>query len=70
MNVAAMRQALIERYSPVIRNQRVEYMPEQQVVAIYRNMIERRDPAVVEPKVSKRNRLHDPVQYEQLRMEI
>ena len=70
MTVNDMREALKKRYSPVIRNQSVDYMPENQVIAIYRSLIERKDPEVNGTKISKRNRLHEPIKYEQLKMEI
>ena len=70
MRVNEMREALKSRYSPVIRNQSVDYMPESQVIAIYHSMIERRDPKVTGTNVPKRKRLHEPMKYEQMRMEI
>lgn len=70
MRVNEMREALKSRYSPVIRNQSVDYMPESQVIAIYHSMIERRDPDINGVKVPKKNRLNEPIKYEQMRMEI
>ena len=69
MTVAGMREALINRYSPVIRNQRVDRMSDYQVIAIYHSLIERKD---LEPahKIPKNSRIHEPVKYEQLQMEI
>lgn len=70
MTVTDMREALKRRYSPVIRNQSVDYMPENQVIAIYHSLIERKDAEVTERKVPKKMRLHEPMKYEQMRMEI
>jgi len=71
MTVNAMRDTLIKRYSPVIRNQRVDRMPDSQVVAIYRSLINRGDSAVIgRPGIPKRSRLHEPVRYEQIEMEL
>ena len=70
MNVTDMREILKSRYSPVIRNQSVDCMPDNQVIAIYRSLINRRDPELCKQPVPKKQRLHEPVRYEQLRMEI
>ena len=70
MNVADMRETLKRRYSPVIRNQSVDFMPEEQVIAIYNSLIERRDPELCKSPIPKTKRLHEPIKYEQLRMEI
>ena len=70
MTVNDMRMALKERYSPVIRNQPVDTMPEGQVIAIYRSLVERKDTAIVKPRIPKKMRLHEPVKYEQMRMEL
>ena len=69
MNVTDMRDALKKRYSPVIRGRNVDVMPEEQVIAIYRSLIERKD--LDNPrKIPKSKRLHEPIKYEQLKMEI
>lgn len=72
MTVNNMRDALKKRYSPVIQGKNVDTMPEKQVIAIYRSLIERKDPLISNPnrKIPKKMRLHEPVRYEQLRMEI
>ena len=70
MTVAAMREALISRYSPVIRKQRVDRMPDSQVIAIYHSLIDRKDPEICGPGVPKKSRLHKPERYEQIRMEL
>ena len=70
MNVNDMRAALKARYSEVIRNQRVDTMPENQVCAIYHSLIDRRDPGLDKTKVPKSRRLHEPIRYEQMQMEI
>ena len=71
MTVTAMRETLIKRYSPVIRGQRVDRMPEQQVVAIYHSLINRRDPILqCGPGIPKKSRLHRPEKSEQLEMEF
>ena len=70
MRVNEMREAIIKRYSPVIRGCLVADMEEHQVVAIYRNMIDRGDPITKKRKIPKKYRLNEPVRYEQMRMEI
>ena len=70
MTINNMRQILINRFSPVIRGQLVEDMPDPQVVAIYRSLVERKDPILDNRRIPKKRRLHDPVKYEQIRMEI
>ena len=70
MTVNDMRRALKARYSPVIRNQPVDNMPEGQVIAIYRSLVERKDTAIVKPRIPKKMRLHEPVKYEQMQMEL
>ena len=71
MTVTAMREALITRYSPVIRGQRVDRMPDAQVMAIYRSLINRKDPIVkCGPGIPKRCRLHEREKFEQLEMDL
>ena len=41
MTVAAMREALINRYSHTIRGRSVDRMPDGQVIAIYHSLLER-----------------------------
>ena len=70
MNVTDMRMLLMERYSGTIRGQRVDQMPDRQVIAIYRSLVDRKDPGIQRPGNPKRSRLHEPVRYEQMRMEF
>lgn len=70
MTVNEMREALIDRYYATIRGQRVEWMPESQVVAIYHSLIERKDLNSGKTRISKKQRLFEPVKYEQIRMDI
>lgn len=62
MTVENMRSQLIQRYSKTIRNQRVDLMPDEQVIAIYHSLIERKDPKIGKPKTTARSE----VQCEQL----
>ena len=50
MTISDMRAQLIQRYSPTIHGQRVDYMPDDQVIAIYYSLIERKDPKIGKPK--------------------
>lgn len=50
MTVNDMRAQLIQRYSQTIHGQRVEFMPDDQVIAIYYSLIERKDPKIGKPK--------------------
>lgn len=70
MTVNEMRDALINRYSATIRGQRVEWMPESQVVAIYHSLVERKDLDSGKTRIPKKQRLFEPVKYEQIRMDI
>ena len=71
MRVNDMRDALKHRYGNTIRNRHIDYMPDAQVMAIYNRLVERKDPMIGKPKpVPKRKRLHEPMHYEQMRMEI
>ena len=71
MTVAAMREALINRYSHTIRGRSVDRMPDGQVIAIYHSLMERKDPAVTcGPGIPKKSRLHRPERYEQTRMDF
>ena len=55
MTVENMRSQLIQRYSKTIRNQRVDLMPDEQVIAIYHSLIERKDPKIGKPKAPVRS---------------
>ena len=55
MTVENMRLQLIQRYSKTIRNQRVDLMPDEQVIAIYYSLIERKDPKIGKPKTPARS---------------
>lgn len=68
MTVNDMRGALKHKYGNIIRNRHIDYMPDNQVIAIYHSVIERK--VSPERKVPKTKRLHEPVKYEQMRMEI
>lgn len=71
MTVTAMREQIIHRYSPVIRGQRVDRMPDGQVVAIYRSLLRRRDPELTcGPGIPKKSRLHQRERFEQLEMDL
>ena len=70
MNVNDKRAALIHRYSPVIRGQRVDMMTDEQVCAIYGRLLDRNDLDTCKPRIPKKDRLHEPVKYEQMRMEF
>lgn len=70
MTVNDMRRILMDRYSSTIRKQRVDRMPDSQVVAIYRSLVERKDLPSKNSRLPKKRRLHEPEQYEQLRMEF
>ena len=72
MNVTDMRAALKQRYGDTIRNRHVDYMPDGQVMAIYHSLIDRKDPFIGKERntVPKKRRLHEPIVYEQTRMEI
>lgn len=65
MTITAMREQIIQRYSPVVRGQRVDRMPDRQVVAIYRSLVNRKD-----TPVPKRNRIHERVKFEQTEMDL
>ena len=69
MTVDGMRAVLMERYSGVIRKQRVDRMPDNQVVAIYKRM-EAYGELKKRPGIPTKRRLHPPVKYEQMRMEF
>lgn len=64
MTVTEMRNALKQRYGDTIRGTRVDWMPEDQVVAIYRSLVNRKDPFINKPRGKS------TYKYEQLRMEI
>lgn len=68
MTVNDMRRTIVAKYADTIRGRRVDCMPDSQVIAIYRNLVERR--ALPGPGVPKRRRLHEPVRCEQMRMDI
>ena len=71
MTVTAMREQIIQRYSPVVRGRRVDRMPDRQVVAIYRSLVNRKDPIVkCGPGIPKRRRLHEPMHFEQTEMDL
>lgn len=70
MTTTAMREELIHRYSPVIRGQRVDRMPESQVYAIYRSLISRGEVGKKPRKAAKKYRLHEREQFEQLGMDL
>ena len=70
MRVDEMREAIIHRYSPVVRGKLVADMENHQVVAIYKSMVDRGDSATRKRTIPKKRRIHEPVRYEQLRMEI
>ena len=71
MTIMAMREQIIQRYSPVVRGQRVDRMPDRQVVAIYKSLMKRRDGVVkCGPGIPKRSRLHERVRFEQTEMDL
>lgn len=70
MTVNGMREILIRRYSPVIRGQRIDRMPDTQVLAIYRSLVDRKDPELSRTRIPKKLRLHEPEKFEQLMMDI
>lgn len=71
MTVAAMREALIKRYSHTIRGRSVDRMPDGQVVAIYHSLLKRKDPALAcGPGIPKKSRLYRPEHFEQMRMDF
>lgn len=70
MTVNDMRDALMARYSTTIRNQRIDMMPDHQVIAIYKSMIARNDGPRRSPGIPKRSRLHEPERFEQTRMDF
>ncbi len=69
MTVTAMREALISRYSPVIRGQRVDRMPENKVYAIYQSLLARGE-AGRKHRIPKKKRLHEREHFEQLEMDL
>jgi hypothetical protein len=69
MTVDGMRVALMERYSGEIRHQRVDRMPDSQVIAIYRRL-EAYGELRKRPGIPKKQRLHPPERFEQMRMDI
>ena len=64
MTVDAMRQAIIARYSDTIRGQKVAWMTDDRVIAVYRSLESRGDLTPRKKKTAK-----EPV-YEQMRMEF
>jgi hypothetical protein len=70
MTINDMRDALKHRYGNMIHNRHVDYMPDNQIMAIYNSVLERKDLNRNTKPVAKTKRLHDPVKYEQMRMEI
>ena len=70
MTVDKMREALIGKYGAKIRGQLITDMPDCQVIAIHRSLAARGDLAPKRPGIPKRSRIHEPMRWEQMRMDI
>jgi len=71
MNVIDMRLQLMKRYpSGKIRGTPIADMPDDRVIAIYRSLIDRKDPLIGKNTVPKKLRINPPIKWEQLKMEL
>ena len=71
MNVTDMRLQLMKRYpSGKIRGAPIADMSNERVIAIYRTLIDRKDPLIGKNTVPKKLRINPPVKWEQLKMEL
>lgn len=70
MKVTDMRLQLAKRYPNGIRGKPIASMPDDQVVAIYRSLIERRDPLIGKNTTPKKLRINPPMKWEQIKMEL
>ena len=71
MKVVDMRLQLMKRYpSGYIRGTPIASMSNERVIAIYRSLIDRKDPLIGKNTVPKKLRINPPLKYEQLKMEL